>query len=287
MATLLSLKRRIQTAQNVSKTTRAMQMIAASKLKKAQNSAMSLRLYAEKLIALTRNLTTKIDKENLHYYMTGSLETKKTLLIILSPDKGLCGSLITNLLREFFRMNTNQEKFSYITVGKKAEHQVVKIAKNEIIASFPFGSTTPTFDMVYPITRIIDDYFMTKKVDSVKILYSHFENVFTQKIKVETLLPITIPQEQADKSKTYLFEPNLNTLLPSLLSHYLQMTTYRYLLESFASEQGARMIAMQNATTNAKDVIWELKLEYNKSRQEKITNEILDITNTGVSKLDD
>ncbi|MEK7517535.1 MAG: ATP synthase F1 subunit gamma [Patescibacteria group bacterium] len=287
MANLLSLKRRIQTAQNVSKTTRAMQMIAASKLKKAQNSALSLRLYAEKLIALTQNLTAKIEKEKLHYYMIGSLATKKTLIIVLSPDKGLCGSLIANLLRQFLRMNSNNEQFSYITVGKKVEHQIVNVAKNEVIASFPFGTTTPTFDMVYPITHIIDEYFMKRKVDSVKILYSHFESVFTQKTKVATLLPITIPQEeQKNKSSAYLFEPDLKILLPSLLEHYLQMTIYRYLLESFASEQAARMIAMQNATTNAKEVILELRLEYNKSRQEKITNEILDISNTGTPKMD-
>ena len=288
MANLLSLKRRIQTAQNVSKTTRAMQMIAASKLKKAQKRALSLRLYAEKLIALTQNLTAKVEKESRHYYMIGSLTANKTLVIVLSPDKGLCGSLITNLLREFLRINNNHEQFSYITVGKKVEHQIVNIAKNEVLASFPFGTTTPTFDMVYPITYIIDEYFMKRKVDSVKILYSHFESVFTQKTKVATLLPIAIPQEEEVKNKNsaYLFEPNLKTLLPPLLNHYLQMTIYRYLLESFASEQGARMIAMQNATTNAKEVILELRLEYNKSRQEKITNEILDISNTGTSQLD-
>ena len=281
MANLLSLKRRIQTAQNVSKTTRAMQMIAASKLKKAQNSALSLRAYAEKLIALSQNLTTKIQKENLHSYMVERFDTKKTLIIILSPDKGLCGSLTTNLIREFLQMNNLEA--SYITVGKKAEHQVVNFAKNEILASFLFGNTTPSFDMVYPITRIIDEYFIGKKVDSVKILYSHFESVFSQRPKVATLLPIAISETLAipNNNLSYLFEPDLNTLITPLLSHYLEMSLYQYLLESFASEQASRMIAMQNATTNAKDVITELRLDYNKSRQEKITNEILDITNTG------
>lgn len=284
MANLLSLKRRIQTAQNVSKTTRAMQMIAASKLKKAQNAALSLRTYAQKLISLSQNLTTKIPKEKLHPYMTERLDTKKTLIIILSPDKGLCGSLTTNLIREFLQMNN--AKASYVTVGKKAEHQVVNFAKNDILASFLFGNTTPSFDMVYPITRIIDEYFIGKKVDSVKILYSHFESVFSQRPKVATLLPITIPTTLNNQSGnlTYLFEPDLNTLIPPLLSHYLEMSLYQYLLESFASEQSSRMIAMQNATTNAKDVITELRLDYNKSRQEKITNEILDITNTGISR---
>jgi len=285
MANLLSLKRRIQTAQNVSKTTRAMQMIAASKLKKAQNAALSLRAYAEKLIALSQNLTTKIQKENLHSYMIERLDTKKTLIIVLSPDKGLCGGLITNLIREFLRMSISKEDYLYITIGKKAERQIINLTQNEILASFQFGGTNPTFDMVYPIVRIIDEYFIGEKVDAVKILYSQFESVFTQKPKVATLLPITISKTPyPNNNLPYIFEPNLNTLMPSLLAQYLQMSLYQYLLESFASEQGARMIAMQNATTNARDVILELKLEYNKSRQEKITNEILDITNVRVSE---
>ena len=217
--------------------------------------------------------------------MTERFDTKKTLIIILSPDKGLCGGLITNLVKEFLKISSSKEEFLYITVGKKAERQVINLTKNEILASFQFGSTNPTFDMVYPIVRIIDEYFIGKKVDAVKILYAQFENVFTQKPKITTLLPITISQTaNPDNSISYLFEPDLNTLLPSLLAQYLQMSLYQYLLESFASEQGARMIAMQNATTNAKDVISELRLEYNKSRQEKITNEILDITNTGAIK---
>ena len=286
MTSLLLLKRRIQTAQNVSKTTRAMQMIAASKLKKAQNAALSLRTYAQKLISLSQNLTTKIPKENLHPYMTQRLDTKKTLIIVLSPDKGLCGGLITNLIREFLRINVPKENYLYITVGKKAEHQIINLTKSEVLASFQFGSTNPTFDMVFPILRIIDEYFIGKKVDAVKILFSQFESVFTQKPKISTLLPITISEVPAipNNNLSYLFEPDLNTLIPLILKQYLQMSLYQYLLESFASEQGARMIAMQNATTNAKDVILELRLEYNKSRQEKITNEILDITNTGTKE---
>ncbi len=285
MASLLSLKRRIYAAQNVSKTTRAMQMISASKLKKAQNSALSLRIYAEKLISLSQSLTDKIDKEKFHPYMKENSTSQKTLAITLSPDKGLCGILITNVIKEFLRL-VKSGTFFYITVGKKVESKIASFGKPQILASFPFGNTTPTFDMVYPIVKIIDEYFMARKVDSVKILYSQFTNIFTQTPRAETLLPIKIAMERKDKGQnlTYLFEPNLDTLLSSLLKHYLEMSLYRYLLESFTSEQAARMLAMQNATDNAKDVISELRLEYNKKRQEKITNEILDITNKGNSK---
>lgn len=291
MTNILSIKRRIQAASNVSKTTRAMQMIAASKLKKAQNSALSARTYAQKLTVLSQNLTTKIEKENFHPYMIQSKDSKKSLIIVIAPDRGLCGALLTNLMKEFLNVQkTYDAEFTYVIVGKKVESKIAYLKGGEILASFPLGGTTPTFDMVYPISRIIDEYFLGDKIDSVKILYSQFVSIFTQAPRVETILPIAISdvqQEEKNKSLTYVFEPDLPLLLPPLLKHYLEMTLYRYLLESYICEQASRMIAMQNATDNAKDIILELRLEYNKERQAKITNEILDITNTGVPKFDE
>lgn len=284
MASLLALKRRIMAAQNVSKTTRAMQMIAASKLKRAQNAALAARMYGEKLTSLSQNLTSKIiEKRNLHPYMESLQKTKKSLILVVAPDKGLCGGLITNLMKEFVSLQTQNVGFEYLTIGKKIESKIIYFTSGELLASFSFGVTIPTFDMVYPITRIIDEYFIKGKINSVKVLYSSFISIFTQVPKVEMLLPVTISQESEEQKEVaqYIFEPNLNVLLSSLLKHYLEMSIYRILLESFASEQASRMIAMQNATTNAKEVIEELRLEYNKSRQAKITNDILDISNTG------
>lgn len=280
MASLLQLRRRVRAAQNVSKTTKAMQMIAASKLKRAQNAALASRPYTEKLSTLTLRITNKIDKDYKHPYIQGHTVENKTLLIFLSPDKGLCGALITNLLREFLQFQKTEKETKVVVVGKKAEAQVVKLRK-EIIASFLFGTSTPTFDMVYPISRIIDQYYLTRQVDFVKILYPHFTSIFTQVPKILTVLPISLPiQEtnQKDKESFYLFEPNIERIVPTLLRHYLEMTIYQSLLESFVSEQASRMIAMQNATNNAKDIIEDLLLEYNKTRQAKITSEILDIT---------
>lgn len=282
MANIIALKRRIQAATNVSKTTKAMQMIAASKLKKAQTAALSSRPYVEKLTTLTQNIASKIDKEEIHPYMKKSLKSEKTLLILFAPDKGLCGSLVTNLMREFLKSRENT-KTVYIAVGKKIESQITYV-KNEIIAAFPFGTTLPTFDMVYPIARIIEDNYLSENVFSVKILYTHFTSVFTQNPKIATLLPIEISLQTdifLKNDALSLFEPDVKTILPSLLEHYLEMSIYQYLLESFVSEQASRMMAMQNATSNAKEIIEELKLEYNKTRQAKITNDILDITNTG------
>lgn len=283
MANLLLLKRRIRAALNVSKTTRAMQMIAASKLKRAQDATLSTRPYVEKLTSISLNISNKLEGKNTHKYLKTGTENK-TLLIVLSPDKGLCGGLVTNLTRELINFNSTNKNAQYIVIGKKIESNIVNL-KLDLIASFKFGTTLPTFDMVLPIAKIIDDYFMSSKVGKVKILSTHFISVFSQSPKTTNVLPIEFPDE---KSKTFsfaLFEPSSQQLLPTLLKHYLEMTLYQNLLEGFAAEQGARMIAMQNATDNAIEIAQSLSLEYNKSRQEKITNEILDIGGASFSTL--
>lgn len=274
MATLLTLKRRIKTAKNVSKTTKAMQMISASKLKKAQESATSSKPYVEKLESLSRNLSEKIDRDNLHEYMK-TPDSKAKLLLVISPDKGLSGGLVTNLIREIYKLSSS-EKIYYITVGKKAE-AAVSLLNKEIIASFPFGTSVPPFENVYPIAKLINEYFLGGRVSEVKILSTKFSGVFSQVPELKQLLPITIEDNEKVQNLPTVFEPNVQELLPDLLQHFLEMLIYQGLLESYASEQAARMIAMKNATDNALDIISDLQLEYNKTRQEKITNELLDI----------
>ncbi len=276
MATILALKRRIKTAQNVSKTTKAMQMIAASKLKRAQEAAILARPYVNKLSSISQNLSTKIDNDSLHDYMKNTSKTTKRLIIVISPDKGLSGALVSNLLKEVYRFSPTNHDY-YIIIGKKAESNIISLGK-EVIASFPFGTTLPSFDMVYPIAKIVDEYFLNGKVFEVKIVSSKFTTVFSQTPTITDILPIKLSEEKTqEKNNVMLFEPNLLELLPYLLQHYLEMIIYQSLLENYASEQAARMLAMKNATDNALEVIEELKLDYNKSRQEKITNEILDI----------
>ena len=276
MANLLALKRRIRAAGNVSKTTRAMQMIATSKLKRAQNATIAGRPYLEKLTAISQNLSRKLEGEYVHAYMKKPEGENKTLVLVFAPDKGLCGGLITNLIREIITYDSQKNDNVYLTVGKKAEFPLSNLQK-KIVASFNFGTTLPTFDIVLPIVKIIDEYFLSGKANCVKIIYTSFLSVFSQKPNVTTLLPIDFSGETGKTSMHTLFEPEPQKLLPPLLRHFLEMTVYQVLLESFTSEQGARMVAMQNATDNAKEIVEELRLEYNKGRQEKITNEILDI----------
>lgn len=275
MANLLSLKRRIKAAGNVSKTTRAMQMIAASKLKRAQDATVAGRPYVEKLSSISQNLLGKFDDDYAHEYMKKN-GNKKSLVLIFSPDKGLCGGLVTNLMREIINYDSLHPDNIYLTVGKKTETSVANL-KKELIASFKFGTVLPSFDMALPIVKIIDEYFLSKKVGSVTIISTSFLSVFSQKPKITNILPIEFPENKPSSSAFTLFEPAPEKLLPTLLRHFLEMSIYQQMLESFASEQGARMVAMQNATDNALEIVEDLKLDYNKGRQEKITNEILDI----------
>lgn len=281
MATLITLKRRIRTAGNISKTTKALQMISVSKLKKAQDAATASKPYVEKLDVLSKSLENKIDKDSMHEYMKEVSGVNSKLFIVISPDKGLCGGLVTNLMREILHLNTNG-KIYFVAIGKKAEHIITSLNK-ELIASFPFGTSLPPFETVYPIAKLVNEYFLGKKVSEVKIISTKFSSVFSQMPVIKDLLPVKVSTEVETRDSTTLFEPNVEELLPDLLQHYLEMVIYQSLLESYASEQAARMMAMKNATDNALDIISDLQLEYNKTRQERITNELLDIGSGAVN----
>ena len=275
-------------------------MIAASKLKKAQDAALASRPYVEKLSTVSRHLTKRVDKPSLPAYMKTNMlsgaGTEKKLVIAISPDKGLCGGLITNLAREVLTATSKNDKI--ITVGKKIEGLVSRLS-DQLVAAFPFGNTLPAFSVVYPIVELINEQFLSGKVDKVEIISTHFENIFTQKPQRVQLLPI-LPQDMTSEADTagvdkaadaasnaadafQLFEPDLESILPDILKRYIEMVLYQEILESYLSEQSARMLAMQNATNNARDIIEDLKLEYNKTRQAKITSEILDITSAASS----
>ena len=220
MATILQLKRRILAAQNVSKTTKAMQMIAASKLKKAQDATLFGKPYVEKLTTLAQNISSKTNGNYTHPYLRKSnvSDERKNLVLVFAPDKGLCGGLITNLIRSLLEETAKNKNQVFITVGKKVEGSVTHLGK-EILASFKFGTVLPSFEMVYPIAKIIDDYFLTEKADRVIVLNSAFINLFSQKPKITTILPIQLPQDTQPVSEFTLFEPNPQELLPSLLKH--------------------------------------------------------------------
>ena len=280
MASLLILKRKIKTTQNVSKTTKAMQMIAASKLNRAQIATLASRPFVEKISNLTKNISGKLDSDEKHPFMREN-KSDKTLVIVFSPDKGLCGGMVTNLLREIVEFDLKNKNAVYIVIGKKSQTGLATLNKN-VIAAFDFGVSLPSFDQVFPIIEIINEQFLTEKVGSVKVIYTNFKNVFLQAPIVSGLLPIKFEEASEKELSETLFEPSAAELLPSLLSQYIEMNLYQFFLENYLSYQAAQMIAMQNATDNALELIKDLKLSYNKSRQEKITSEILDISSAAL-----
>lgn len=267
-----------------------MEMVAASKIRRVQEKTVAGKPYAEKLRSLVGNLVGRIEGEN-HPYLV-QREKGKTLLVLFSSDKGLAGSLNTNLLREFLKIGGEQDDTEIISIGKKLQKSVVRLG-GVLVADFPFGTTLPTFESILPISKLIVDEFLANGYKNVICLYTQFLSLGTQKPTVLTLLPIqeeTEAQETvangdkkhveaiSDQGRPYTFEPNASELLTALMPHYVELTLYQIFLESYASEQAARMIAMHQASENAKDVIWELSLMYNKVRQERITSEILDVT---------
>jgi F-type H+-transporting ATPase subunit gamma len=230
--------------------------------------------YVEKLDILSKELSQKIDKSALSEYMLKPENVNSKLYIVISPDKGLSGGLVTNLIREVANLDSKTKDY-FIVIGKKGQTYVSALDK-EIIAAFPFGNTLPSFDVVYGLSKLINEYFLGKKVSEVIIITTKFNSVFTQTPTKTTLLPI-LNSEIVKENQDLIFEPSVKELLPDLLQHYIEMVIYQSFLESYASEQAARMIAMKNATDNAKEMISDLNLIYNKTRQEKITNELLDI----------
>jgi len=276
------LKRRIKTAKNIAQIAKAMEMIAASKIKRAQGAVTSNKPYASAITTQTQKLLSNIDRKKFSHPYLKSTDSEKKLLIILAPDKGLSGSLITNMGRKLFDMDL---KNSYIvTMSKKMERLAIK-TEGELIASFPFGTGLPSYGAVYPLIKLVEEYYVSGKVGFVELFYPEFDSIFSQKPHLTQLLPIAYPEneEKENTESPYLFEPSLTEILEALLPHYIEVALYSALIESHTSEQAARMVAMQNAKNNALDIADSLKLAYNKSRQEKITNELLDLTNGQVA----
>lgn len=281
MASSRIIKRRIKSAKNIAQITKAMQMVAASKMKRAQNQAINTRPYASELLTAVNSLRGKVDPQ-VHPLLTSSENQTTEAVVLIAPDKGLCGGLVTNLSRVLIDKNKNT---SFIILGKKGRDTALRMGFN-IEAYFDLGISQPKYEIVPPIAETIIKGFNCGKFSKVSVVYTKFINTLSQKPTTETILPLSLEkilEEQSESFKEYLFEPNANQVLDALLPHYVEMELYQIILESYASEQSARMMAMKNASDNAKEIIGELTLSYNKIRQSLITNEIADIATAAMT----
>jgi len=285
MPSTRDIRRRIKSVKNTAQITKAMQMVASSKMRKAQLAAVAGRPYA----ALMNDVLSNVSGEtsDFSHPLMESRALKKRAVIIVSTDKGLCGALNSNLLREAAKFD--KDTTVYLCAGKKAG-QFIARTRRQLAAEFSYKDA-PMFAEARAISKFAREMFLKGDVDEVVVLYTNFINTLTQKPEVRTLLPIGAlkavesdvgghnPGEELKKGDLdYLFEPGANEVLGNLLPHYVNFQVYQFLLEAKASEHSSRMVAMKNATDNAKQIIKDLTLEYNKLRQANITKELLEIT---------
>src|SRR6266498_2669879 len=282
MANTQDIRRRIKSIRNTAQITKAMQMVAASKMRRAQQHALAGRPYAALMNKVLVSLQKRTDP-TLHPLLH-IREVKKELVLIISTDKGLAGALNTNLFRE--AVNFDSAKTAFVVTGKKAR-QFISRTKRELLADFELKDA-PSFVETKPISKFCTEKFLNREVDKVSVLHTHFINTINQRPAVQTLLPISgfdLPQkhegsetsQSADPMIGYIFEPNAETVLDVMLPYYLQYQVFQMILDARASEHSARMVAMKNATDNANQFIKDLTLEYNKMRQAGITTELLEI----------
>lgn len=280
MANLRDIRRRIKSVKNTAQITKAMQMVAASKMRKAQQAALAGRDYAQLLNRVITSLRDAIDPTS--HPLLERRGKKSQLVILMTTDKGLCGALNTNILREAGSLDPATTRF--VSIGRKGTQFLARMRRT-MVADFPLAER-PTFPQCKQVSKFCIEKFLSGEVDSVSILYPRFINTLTQSPILLPILPIASLEEVGLKSDYeplppieggIEFEPDAAAVLDAILPAYIHYIVYQTQLGTRASEHSARMVAMKNATDNAKSLIKDLTLEYNKARQAGITNEILEI----------
>jgi F-type H+-transporting ATPase subunit gamma len=274
------IRRRIRSVRNISQITRAMEMVSASKMRRAQQRVTSARPYAERLQGVIADLSSlQLDPEDVaRFPMLQQREVKSTAIIVITPDKGLTGPLNSNILRRSTRFILQEAgvPVKVIAVGKKSREFMAR-TKQEMIAEFTGLGDNFSLDTIRPIAQVAVDEYVSGRVDAVHIVYARYVNTLTQVPEVKQLLPIDQPEGEGEFSD-YIFEPSPAEVLEQLLPRFVEIQVYQTLLEANASEHSARMVAMRNATDNAKDLVSDLTLSYNKARQALITREVAEIS---------
>jgi F-type H+-transporting ATPase subunit gamma len=289
MPSTRDIRRRIKSVKNTAQITKAMQMVAASKMRKAQVAALAGRPYASLMNEVLSALVSS--NKDFNHPLVEKREVRKRCVIIISTDKGLCGGLNSALMREAAKF---PQDASFVAAGRKAA-QFLARTKRHLVAEFTYKDV-PAFAEARAISRFARDVYVKGEADQVDILYTKFVSTLVQKPEVRQLLPVTelkavkagIGADATEASLQtsggeFVFEPDLEQVLGALLPHSLNFQIYQILLEAKASEHSARMVAMKNATDNAKQFIKDLTLEYNKLRQANITKELLEITSAAMA----
>jgi F-type H+-transporting ATPase subunit gamma len=293
MPSIKDLKKRITTVKNTQQTTRAMKMVSAAKLRRAQEAIQNQRPFANRLVQMIRELSLSLEGKISHPLMErekelGDSNVRKVLLVVVTSDRGLCGGFNGNVIKSCQRWIKTAEgqgaSVELVFVGKKG-HDFFKNRKVKLGGVFPELSGKVTFAKAKKLAEILIDRYLKEDVNEVKFIYNEFKNAVTQQVVVEDFLPIkaivrddsAVAGVSTADQRPYIVKPSQQELLEELLSKNFSVQTFKVLLESQAGEHGARMSAMENATKNAGEMIRKLTLQYNKQRQAGITKELLEI----------
>ena len=284
MASLDDLKKRIASVKSTQKITKAMKMVAAAKLRRAQESAEKGRPYSEKMNNIILNLSSGIsDKENAPKLLSGSGNDKVHLCVVMTSDRGLCGGFNSNIIKKaksyFAKLVEEGKDLKIITVGSKGNDQLKRAYSDKIIANISFKESKHAnyFD-AEKVGKMVIEKFEAEEFDVCTIFYNQFKNVITQIPQAQQIIPLNVENSEEDKSDdSYEFEPDEDEILSNLLPKNISTQIFKAMLENSASEQGSRMSAMDNATRNAGEMVDKLTIEYNRSRQAAITKELIEI----------
>jgi len=277
MANIRLIKRRIKSAKNIAQITKAMELVAAAKMKKAQAAALAGKLYAQKIYEMVMRLSKRTDYRE-HKLLLAPEPTGKRLVVLLSTNKGLCGGLNTSLFR-FFMRHYKDVNYDVVTIGKKGADFVTRLGHG---VKADFSDTTPFEKIVPALVDYLTEQFLSGGYDAVDLASNEFLSITKQEPRAKTVLPLTISGVDTAETKEegnyeFLIEPSVAEVFESLLPHYVENQIRDAVLQGEAAEHSARMIAMHNATDNANSLQDDLTLLYNKARQEKITYEITDM----------
>lgn len=286
MAQARLIKSRIKSASNISKITKAMEMVSASKMRRSQDQALRSRPYTHKLVGMLHTIAANTNP-SLHSLLQKGHSDAPVAIIVISTDRGLAGSLNANLFRVAMREIDAHPNCVLIPIGRKAKDFAVKTGKN-IMAEFAGLPDKLSLADVMPISSLFIEEFLKGSFSLVKTVHMQFVTTLTQQPEINQILPIATQVVQSTtheivEKKEYTFEPSAAEMLGILLPFYAENGFYQIMLEAKASEHSARMVSMKNASDNAKDVVSSLRLEYNKSRQASITSELLDITTASLT----
>ena len=284
MASLDDLKKRITSVKSTQKITKAMKMVAAAKLRRAQESAEKGRPYSEKMNNVILNLSSGIsDKENAPKLLSGTGNDKVHLCVVMTSDRGLCGGFNSNIIKKaksyFSKILSEGKELKIITVGSKGNDQLKRMYGDKIIENISFKeSKNANYFDADKVGKIVIDKFESSEFDICTIFYNQFKNVITQIPQAQQIIPLNSENSEGNSSEeSYEFEPDEDEILSNLLPKNISTQIFKAMLENSASEQGSRMSAMDNATRNAGEMVDKLTIQYNRSRQAAITKELIEI----------